>query len=459
MDETTKRIEITVDQAVALAVDLMKQGRFRDAEQICASMLELEPDNAAALHYSGILAHQRGDKDQALALIGQSLERSPLQPDWYSNLGIVLQANGQFAAAMEAFRRAIALNPEHANAHNNLGVLHKLYGRYEAAEASYRTVIALNPNHPDVYHNLAVVLDLTGRLQEALEAHCKHITLRPHQSDAHRYLALAYSIIGEHEKAVAVCEEWVRYCPDDPRARHALAAHSGQDVPARATNEYVETVFDDFAEGFEAKLARLEYRAPTLVGEAVAAAVAPAHRSLDVLDLGCGTGLCGPLLAPFARRLVGVDLSQGMLNYAREKQAYDDLVHAELTEYLQQQPAASVDVIVTADTLVYFGALEAVAAAAAAALRPNGVLVFTVEESTEPAFASTYSLRPHGRYTHGEPYVRRVLTDAGLQPHIERGELRLESGLPVAGLVVRAAKPAAADAVTPAGVSIGEHRA
>src|SRR4029078_13265515 len=227
--------------------------------------------------------------------------------------------------------------------------------------------------------------------------HCKHITLRPKQSDAHRYLALADSIIGEHEKAVAGCEEWVGNCAEDPRARHALAAHSGRDVPSRATNEYVETVFDNFAEGFEAKLSMLEYRAPALVGDAVAAAVTSRERSLDVLDLGCGTGLCGPLLAPFARRLVGVDLSQGMLNYAREKQVYDELVHAELTEYLQRQPAASVDVIVTADTLVYFGALEAVASGGAAALRPNGVVVFTVEEASEPECASTYSLRPHGR--------------------------------------------------------------
>jgi len=459
MDEATERIEITVDQAMALAVEWMKQGRFNDADKMCRAMLDLEPDNAAALHYSGVLAHKRGNNEEALRLIGRSLERSPLQPDCYSNLGIVLQHNGQFAAAMEAFSRAIALNPLHANAHNNLGVLLKLHGRIDQAEACYRAAIAADPNHPDVYHNLAVVLDHLGRLQEALEAHCKHITLRPKQSDAHRYLALAYSIIGQHDKAVAVCEEWVRNSPGDPRARHALAAHSGRDVPPRAANDYVETVFDDFAEGFEAKLARLEYRAPTLVGDAVAAAVPDAARSLDVLDLGCGTGLCGPLLAPFARRLVGVDLSQGMLNYAREKQVYDELVHAELTEYLQQQPAASVDVIVTADTLVYFGALEAVASAAAVALRPNGVLVFSVEEATEPEFASSYSLRPHGRYTHGEPYVRSVLTDAGLQPHIERGELRLESGLPVTGLVVRAAKPAATDAVTPAGVSIGEHRA
>jgi predicted TPR repeat methyltransferase len=459
MGKTIERIEITVDQAVALAVDWMKQGRFADAERICRAALDLEPDNAAALHYLGILAHKRGSNEEALGLIRQSLERSPLQPDWYSNLGIVLQNNAQFEAAMEAFSRAIALSPAHANAHNNLGVLQKLYGRFEEAEASYRAAIAADPNHPDVYHNLAVVFERTGRMQDALEAHCKHITLRPRQPDAHRHLAIAYAILGEHEKAVAVCEEWVRNCPDDPRARHALAAHSGRDVPLRAANDYVEAVFDDFAESFEAKLARLEYRAPTLVGDAVAAAVPAPQRTLDVLDLGCGTGLCGPLLAPFARRLVGVDLSQGMMNYAREKQVYDELVHAELTAYLQQQPPASVDVIVTADTLVYFGALEPVAAAAAAALRPGGVLVFTVEEATQPEHAAAYVLQRHGRYAHGESYVSRVLTDAGLRPHIGRGELRFESGLPVAGLVVRAVKPAAAGIVTPAGVSIGEHRA
>jgi predicted TPR repeat methyltransferase len=459
MDEERKRIEITVDEAVALAVDWMKQGRFRDAEQICRAMLDLEPGHPAALHYSGVLAHQRGDNEQALALMRESLERSPHQADWYSNIGIVLQANSQFEAAMEAFRRAIALDAGHANAYNNLGVLLKLYGRLDEAEASYRAAIAANPNHPDVYHNLAVVLDQTGRLQEALEAHCRHITLRPSQPNAHRSLAMAYSLIGEIDKAVAVCEEWVRNNPDDPRARHALAAYSGRNVPARAPDDYVQKVFDDFAESFEAKLARLEYRAPALVGDALAAAVPVADRALDILDVGCGTGLCGPLLSPYARRLVGVDLSAGMLGYAREKQVYDELVQAELTTYLQQQPTGSVDVVVTADTLVYFGTLEDVAMAAAAALRPGGVFVFTVEEATEPQFAASYVLRGHGRYSHGEAYVRRVLSDAGLEPHIGRGELRLESGLPVAGLVVRAAKPRAAVVTAPAGVAIGEHRA
>ena len=99
-----------------------------------------------------------------------------------------------------------------------------------------------------------------------------------------------------------------------------------------------------------------------------------------MLDAGCGTGLCGPLLAPYARRLVGVDLSEGMLALAKEKNVYDALMKSELTDYLRDH-AAAFDVIVSADTLVYFGDLEDVLAAAAGALRPNGLFIFTLEHA------------------------------------------------------------------------------
>ena len=76
--------------------------------------------------------------------------------------------------------------------------------------------------------------------------------------------------------------------------------------------------------------------------------------------------------------------------------------------------------IVSADTLVYFGPLEAVAAAAANALRPGGVLVFTVEELSDDASDAGYSLSPNGRYRHSPGYLERVLADAGLQSEILR---------------------------------------
>ena len=185
-----------------------------------------------------------------------------------------------------------------------------------------------------------------------------------------------------------------------------LAACSGRDMPERASDAFIESTFDSFAASFDAKLASLAYRAPALVAEMLAHAGVHASRSLDVLDAGCGTGLCGPLVAPYARRLVGVDLSEAMLARARERNVYDELAKRELTAYLHDSPG-SFDVIVSADTLVYFGPLDAVTTAAANALRPGGVLVFTVEElSPDAATPGTPSART------GDTVTRRAISSA-----------------------------------------------
>ena len=129
-----------------------------------------------------------------------------------------------------------------------------------------------------------------------------------------------------------------------------------------------------------------------------------------------------------------------MLAQAHDRKVYDELVKRELTAYLRDSPEAF-DVIVSADTLVYFGSLESVISCSADALRPGGHLVFTVEELIDAATDTGYAIRPHGRYGHACRYVERVLADANLQPAIARAELRLEAGDPVSGLVVRAMKP------------------
>jgi predicted TPR repeat methyltransferase len=424
---------------VAVAVALQQAEQWAAAEDVYRSVLEVAPQHPDALHFSGVLAHQRGRSDDAVGLIERSLELEPERADWHSNLGIVQQNRLRLDDAAAAFRHAIALAPGHANAHSNLGVVLRAKGEPEEAEAAYRAAIRIDPEHSDAYHNLGVLLNAQKRPREAALCFSKVITLRPKDPEARRLLALAHCTLGEVDQAVAIFEEWLVDDPDNPVARHLLAACSGREVPPRASDAFVETTFDSFAASFDSKLAKLSYRAPTLVIEVLKQSVSAPSRSLDVLDAGCGTGLCGPRIAPYARRLVGVDLSERMLAQAREKAVYDELLKRELSAYLSSC-RERFDVIVSADTLVYFGALDAVVAAADRALRPGGRLVFTVEESVGGPGAG-YELGTSGRYRHTREHVRAVFSETNLDVEIAPAELRLEAGEPVAGLVVLGSKP------------------
>ena len=432
--------ELTLEEAISLAILLQKHEQFVEAQEVYRRVLETSPDHPRALHYAGVLAHQLGRNDEALGLIERSLALGPDQADWYSNLGIVLQSQGRLDRAIDAYRRAIAIDPSHANAHSNLGVLLRATGKSVEAEAAYRAAIRVNPEHIDAYTNLGILLNGLKRTEEAAACYCKVITLRPKHREARKLLALAHCTLGEVDKAVDIFEEWLEEEPGDPIPRHMLAACTGRDVPERASNGFVETTFDSFAASFESKLARLSYRAPALVAAMLDDSGLEHSHRLEVLDAGCGTGLCGALVAPFARRLVGVDLSQGMLAHAKEKNVYHALIKAELTDYLRDN-SEGFDLIVSADTLVYFGDLKGVMAAFAEALRPNGLLVFTLEQAVGGRAGVDYCLELHGRYSHSQAYVERLLTFSGLKSKIVQAQLRTEAGAPVSGLVIRAAKP------------------
>jgi predicted TPR repeat methyltransferase len=128
-----------------------------------------------------------------------------------------------------------------------------------------------------------------------------------------------------------------------------------------------------------------------------------------------------------------------MLAKARERQVYDELHEAELVAFMRAH-AASYDVVISADTLVYFGEIDEAIQVAAAALKPDGVLAFTLEaepaESTQP-----FRLHASGRYSHLDRYVRECLAAAGLDTlTFEPGVLRKEGPADVVGHLILARK-------------------
>jgi predicted TPR repeat methyltransferase len=441
--------ELSLPDALALALQIHRRGHLVEAEILYRKIIDVAPDYADARHFFGVLMHQSGDSDVAVELIHLSNTLNPGQPNYYNNLGNVLVEAGRLAEATEAYEKVVALAPNHADAHNNLGALSKVKGKFAKAAEAYQKAIELNPEHVDAHNNMGKLLSAQGRVKEAVAWYCKAITLMPRHADARKLLGIAYYTLGQTEKAAEVYRQWLVDEPENPVAKHMLSACSGQDVPLRASNDYVESTFDLFADSFDAKLGKLAYRAPELVAEALTRAYAGRKKGLVALDAGCGTGLCGPLIIQHVRRLTGVDLSEGMLAKARGRNTYDELIKGELTTYLLSQPSIF-DLIISADTLVYFGSLEEVLRAAYEALRSDGLLIFTVEASVDQSAAETdgeaatismhgtgYRINPHGRYSHSSGYLRHALSTAGFDTlAIGPAVLRTEGGSPVAGMVV-----------------------
>ena len=151
--------------------------------------------------------------------------------------------------------------------------------------------------------------------------------------------------------------------------------------------------------------------------------------------------MIGAAVRPWARHLSGVDLSPLMLEQARQRGVYDQLIQAELTSFLQTERHLF-DVIVCADTFIYFGALSPAFAGAYRCLKQGGHFIFTVEHNDEQAFDDDYVLLPHGRYSHGEKYVRRCVEDAGMKVvDVKQTIIRRELRDAVAALIVTAIRP------------------
>jgi predicted TPR repeat methyltransferase len=259
--------------------------------------------------------------------------------------------------------------------------------------------------------------------------------------EARAVLGNAVFQLGGTENALALLQHWLQLMPDDPVAQHRLAAWFGGEVPVRASDAYVTDLFDRYAESFDQHLQELGYRAPVLIAEQLTQHLGAGTGQRVVLDAGCGTGLCAPLLRPYAAYLTGVDLSSNMVEKARQRGGYDELVVAELTAFLRERPQ-TYDLIVSADTLVYFGDLTQIGAAAAQALRPGGYLAFTVEQAEAADAPTGYRLNKSGRYGHRLDYVEQILTAAGLQGVPATAvTLRQEGKQPVSGYVVLAYKP------------------
>lgn len=378
---------------------------------------------------AGVQAFEAGELARAETLFVESLRLVPGRASTLVNLAAVHHRLGREALALAALDQALAAQPDDAAAWFHRAQLLQVLARPHEALASYERVLALDATQGDAWTQRGSLLKDMGRLDEAAQCFGQ---------------ALAHG--GN--------EELNRYFLASVR-RHAQGATAGSSetaAPATAPRRYVQALFDSYAEGFDEHLVgKLGYRIPWLIEQLLlrhgtqpapppgaapgASGAAEGKRWHAALDLGCGTGLLGPRLAPHCTALDGVDLSPAMLAKARALGCYRDLVHADIGEHLHGT-GRRYDLVTAADVFVYVGALEAVFAGVARVLDAGGLFAFSLEEADTGA--ARYELRASSRYAHAEGYVRGLAAALGAFEWLaaEHTTLRHEQRQPIAGRLV-----------------------
>lgn len=335
--------------------------------------------------------------------------------------GIALADRSKHAAAAVEFNDAIRVAPEHAEAHFRLGLARRDQGQLADAVESYRRAVRLQPAYAEAHNNLGAVLQLQGENTSAIAAYRRAVELAPDFSQPYLNLGRLLMAAGDTSGAAEIYNAALARGIDTETFGHLLVALRGTDTQ-RAPEQYTRRLFDGFAAHFDARLVgELDYRLPELLSGEVRA-----HGGADglrILDLGCGTGLCGPCLAPQCAHLAGVDLSPAMLEQARARGVYDELHEMDVIEFMRQAPELRYDAIIAADVFIYLGELSTVFSHVARLLRDGGVFVFSIETTRERDFV----LQPSGRYAQSEDYVRKLALDnllriVKLAPAVIRGK-------------------------------------
>lgn len=271
-----------------------------------------------------------------------------------------------------------------------------------------------------------------GQPAEAADAIRAAIEIDP--GDVEIRYALGQALEAAGGDAAAAYRAALALDPDDRMgAAVRLALIGAAPVPAQLPEAHIRTLFDQYAPRFDTALVEaLRYRGPELLRQAVDRAVP--EGGLDILDLGCGTGLAGIAFADRRRRLDGIDLSPGMILQAMARKLYDRLEPGEIVAALAEWPERY-DLALAADVAVYIGDLMPLLAATRRVLRPGGLFALTLE-AQDGADGTGWRLGDHHRYQHSAAYLHAAAAAAGFAVvGIESDWTRTENKVPLPGWV------------------------
>lgn len=387
-------------------LDQLAQGQLEQAEQAFVDSLALLPGRVSTLINLAAVRVRLGRANEALDAADQVLAQERKNADaWFQRAEALAQLS-RLDEALEGFRHAADYNRSAAMPWYRHGQVLQDLQRDDEALGSYDKAVAADPSFAPAWTNKGNILRERSLLDEAAQAF----------------------------------REAIARGGADPLNTYYLASVSDevQQGAGTAPGQYVEGLFDSYAESFERHvLGVLGYRAHEVLADEILK-IAPGRWFHSVLDLGCGTGLCGGLLKTNSERITGVDLSSQMLAQAQATGVYAQLVRQDVAGFLQATDSRY-DLVLAADVFIYVGDLAAVFAGVQRAMAPDGLFAFSLE--LLPAASGDgnegYALQSSLRFAHTEGYARRLAATHGLEViKILRAPLRQDQRKQIEGLFV-----------------------
>ncbi|MGB5232635.1 MAG: tetratricopeptide repeat protein [Desulfoprunum sp.] len=386
-----------VDGIYRNAASLQQQGRYAEAEAQYSRLLDYFP-GSAALHYNiGLLLYAQEKFEASLEHYLRAMDDAGDDPDLLYNLGLCLQKCGRTGNAALVYEELTRLVPDDVDGLYSLAGCHRELHEYDRAAEVLGRLLVLEPDHQAATGSLAYLLHLQGKLDEACACYLRLLELHPgHQT-----------------------------------ARHMVAALRGERL-GTAADEYVRTVFNGYADGFDDSLVQgLGYRVPEGLRRGVGLLAGADRTFAHLLDLGCGTGLVGAAFADICRCLTGVDLAEAMIIRTRSKQLYQHLLVDGIIPFLGATDGRY-DLVTLADVLIYLGDPEPMLAAVHRKTTDDALLCFSIETAETP----TYRLQSTGRFAHCPDFIGRLAAGTGWTVrHREVVQLRREGDDWIGGML------------------------
>lgn len=419
----------------------MRSSEISKADQKAQDRNEARIDRA-------IEAVNRGLSEKAHKILLQVLDDGRLSADSSVNVVALLRMTGDEeraervrAGIIAATDQAVAAYPDD---HRVVSHACTVYTKLEARDRILQTAVQSIKLCPeDVHGGLPLINVLLTRDEPDRLVECWEPILEAVAGDGQRFavacLVRGLGYFGYRDHALAVLDRTFAETPGNEAEFVKLRKQLTDTKSERVSLDEAVADFDRFADHYDRNLAAIGNRGPHVIGQMIEMLGWARDGSREILDAGCGTGLCAPFLRPYARMLHGCDVSIGMLEKAKARNVFDLLTRTDIANPATYPDATFTDAV-SADVLVYFGDLLPPLRNIASVIRPGGWIIFTVEDASGHDPRRGWERYSSGRFRHMPDYVHEVLPRAGftLPKHELRTPLRYEFGMPVAGLCVAA---------------------